>query len=188
MPFHKKMAGRKRKFPANYIVPYPPQPEDEDEEEIADLSEAREQHDSLQERHNDSPEVRSEDPTLSDHHEAHGEHGVSNEDIGNLGDISTDESGPEVPDQGEGHDHDDEHENGMDISDPEIDNPAQAQDVPNFPLPPDDEGGYVADEEEEFLRDVEGKKKSIFVCSLFFPKLICLLFSLLHKISVVIDN
>ena len=65
----KKMAGRKRKFPTEYVVPR--NYSSEDNEDGVEHYEAREQHDSPQEGLGNT--LESQDPGL-DHHEARGDH------------------------------------------------------------------------------------------------------------------
>ena len=84
------MAGRKRKFPATYVVPLPILSEEDEEHGDGDddgvnLSEAHEQPDGQRKR------VRRDDDQTSSpgHHEAHGDHG-DNGDDGVVGDDDQD--------------------------------------------------------------------------------------------------
>ena len=70
------MAGRKRKFPFNYVIPNPGVSSDEDDDDIADLSEARERRVGRREQARFDNVGESGELTSSPaNHEAHGEHG-----------------------------------------------------------------------------------------------------------------
>lgn len=63
------MAGRKRRFPADYVIPYPVfSSSEEDDDEIANLGEAQEQHDGQQ---NARGIIAVDEPN---HHEAPEDH------------------------------------------------------------------------------------------------------------------
>ena len=80
------MAGRKRKFPAEYVVPenIAPEEDDDDPDEAAEPNETHEQHDGQQE---DLGE-----PIQVDHHDAQEEHGAGNEEVPDENDISGEEA------------------------------------------------------------------------------------------------
>lgn len=70
------MAGRKRKFPTNYIVP-PISDNEIDEGDNAEPNETREQHDGLQE-HNVLQIAEPGGVAVRDHHEGREEHEANN--------------------------------------------------------------------------------------------------------------
>ena len=73
------MAGRKRKFPFNYVVPYSmnwEEDNDDDGVDVARPSETRERRGDL--RDEAQPDINeSEDPIPPGHHEAHEDHGAN---------------------------------------------------------------------------------------------------------------
>ena len=75
------MAGRKRKFPSKYVVPYSESNSSEDNEEVVNPNEAHEHHDSPLERLGHTRESQEE---RNDYHDIHREHGDNTDEV-NVG-------------------------------------------------------------------------------------------------------
>ena len=126
------MAGRKRKFPEKYVIPFPAISEDED---VVEPSEAREQRDGQQEVALDEP---LDDAILLGRRDAHGEHGANtdeDEDVSDVeGDMNVDpdlphrspqmfaDDGSAISEDISDHEHDDGRPRDEDLLDWEDDN------------------------------------------------------------------
>ena len=107
------MAGRKRKFPINYVVENLVNTDDNDDD--VDLNEAREQLGTLQDELGTISSDQDDQMMMTDDHEAHGGHGDNNvdSDLNDNGNDLEENIQQESADEEVHHQSDDDHDDNI---------------------------------------------------------------------------